>query len=247
MSGSSSRIRKVAELDLKLAQRPWAFADDRAEEILAHWRRRQEAQPSLFDGRVLLMGSHEFLARADGATILRGEYFETDFRNFLAWRDFGFPGAPVCNGFSMAALQSADDAYLLGEMAGHTANGGSIYFAAGTPDPSDIFEGRVDLRASVVRELEEETGLQPGDVALAEDWIVVDAPPRIACLKLVKAPQKADALKTRIETYLASETKPELTRMHIARSTADIDDKRMPQFIVDFLRYAFAIPQRSVG
>jgi 8-oxo-dGTP pyrophosphatase MutT (NUDIX family) len=240
-----SRIREVAELDLKLAQRPWPFAEERADEILAHWRRRQAAQPSLFDGRVLLMGSHEFVARADGATILRGDYFETDFRNFLAWRDFGFPGDTVCNGFSMAALQSSDGAYFLGEMADHTANVGSIYFAAGTPDPNDVFDGRVDLRASVVRELQEETGLAASEVALAENWIVVEAPPRIACMKPLTVALDSEALLTKIESYLASETKPELARIHIARSTADIDVEHMPQFIVDFLRDAFA--QRSVG
>jgi hypothetical protein len=242
-----SRIRNVAELDLVLAQRSWAFAEERAEEIDAFWRRRHAAQPNLFDGRVLLMGSHGFAARADGATVLHGEYFETNYRNFLAWRDFGFPDSAVCNGFSMAALQSSDGAYILGEMSEHTANGGLIYFAAGTPDPSDLFDGRVDLNASIVRELEEETGLTPGEVSFADDWIVVEAQPRIACLKPVTVPLNAAMVKAKIESYLASETKPELARVHIARSTEDIDDKRMPRFIVDFLSYAFASPQRSVG
>jgi hypothetical protein len=242
-----TRIRKVAELDLTLAQRPWAFAEERAEEIHDFWRKRQAAQPSLFDGRILLMRSHDFVAGADGATILRGEYFETNYRNFLAWRDFGFPDRAVCNGFSMAALRSSDGAYVLGEMSEHTANSGLIYFAAGTPDPSDVFDGRVDLNASIVRELEEETGLRPSEVSFAQDWIVVEAQPRIACLKPVTVPLNADALKAKIEAYLASETKPELVRVHIARSIADIDGKRMPRFIVDFLRDAFAAPQRSVG
>jgi 8-oxo-dGTP pyrophosphatase MutT (NUDIX family) len=239
MSGEESCILEVAELDLRLVPRAWPFAEERAKEIRAHWRARKAVQPSLFDGRVLLMGSHEFVACGDGTRVFRGEYFETDFKAFLAWRDFGFPDKAVCNGFSMAALQSADGAYLLGEMAGHTASAGAIYFAAGTPDRSDVFDGRIDLRASVIRELEEETGLKPSEVAVAVDWIVVDAPPRIACLKRVTVDQSAEALKTRIEAFLASEAKPELTRMHIARSPADIDEKRMPRFIVDFLRQRF--------
>jgi hypothetical protein len=45
----------------------------------------------------------------------------------------------------MAALRGADGAFLLGEMAPHTTNGGQIYFLAGTPDPSDVFDGKVDL------------------------------------------------------------------------------------------------------
>ena len=54
----------------------------------------------------------------------------------LAWRDFGFPDANIANGFSMAALLSADGAFDLGEMAPHTANAGAIYFPSGTPDAS---------------------------------------------------------------------------------------------------------------
>jgi 8-oxo-dGTP pyrophosphatase MutT (NUDIX family) len=239
MSGERGRILRVAELDLKLRQRAWAFAEERADDILRHWRKRQAERPSLFDGRVLLMGAHEFVTREDGATILRGEYFETDFKAFLAWRDFGFPDPAVCNGFSMAALQASDGAYLLGEMSDHTANAGAIYFAAGTPDPSDVFEGRVDLRASVVRELEEETGLSAHDLVIADDWIVVDDAPRIACMKPVQAAEDAETLTARIGAYLASEERPELARVHIVRSPADIDEKRMARFTVDFLRYAF--------
>ncbi len=238
MSGGS-RILSVAELDLKLRRRAWPFAGERADDILAHWRRRQAERPSLFDGRVLLMGAHEFVMREDGATILRGEYFETDFKAFLAWRDFGFPDNSVCNGFSMAALQASDGAYLLGEMSEHPPNAGAIYFAAGTPDPSDVFDGRVDLLASVVRELEEETGLRARDLVVADDWIVVDAAPRIACLKPVRAAEDAETLKARIEAHLASEERAELAGVHIVRSPADIDETRMARFNVDFLRHAF--------
>ncbi len=245
MSGEQSRILKVAALDLKLRPRAWAFAEERAADILDHWRKRRAERPNLFDGRVLLMGGYEFVRRADGATILRGDYFETDFKAFLAWRDFGFPDRSVANGFSMAALQSADGVYLLGEMAHHTANGGAIYFAAGTPDPSDVFDGRVDLRASVVRELEEETGLKASDLTIADDWTVVEAPPLVACMKLVTAADDAETVKARIEAYLAGEERPELERVHIARSPADIEGKRMARFMSDFLRYAFGERQAT--
>ena len=242
---SQSRILEVAELDLRLVHFEWSFARDRAAEIEAHWKGRRAKLPSLFNGRVLLMASHEFATRADGALVLRGDYFEADFAAFLAWRDFGFPGEAVCNGFAMAALQSSDGAFLLGEMAAHTANGGAIYFAAGTPDRQDVFGERVDLAASVTRELEEETGISAAKTTSEASWIVVHAPPRVACTKIMRLDIPAEAAKARIEAFLARDSHAELSRMHIARRAGDLDPARTPDFIKDFLNYAFA--QRPVG
>ena len=238
MSETAARIFEVTELDLAYEPAPWAFAESRADEIAAHWAKRKQMLPHLFDGRVLLLGRHEFSTRSDGATILRGGYFETDFKAFLAWRDFGFPDAHVCNCFSMAALQSADGAFILGEMGPHTANAGMVYFASGTPDRNDIFGERVDLAASVRRELQEETGISPEEVAMAAGWTVVYAPPRIACLKITRSLDQAQDIKRRVEAFLADDPKPELSRMHIVRRNEDIGAIDCPRFVVDFLNYA---------
>ncbi|WP_158814294.1 NUDIX hydrolase [Methylocapsa sp. S129] len=240
MSEADARIFEVTELDLAYEPAPWAFAQSQADQIAAHWAQRKAALPLMFDGRVLLLGRHEFAKRNDGATILRGAYFETDFKAFLAWRDFGFPDAAVCNCFSMAALQSSDGAFLLGEMAAHTANAGSVYFAAGTPDPSDIFGDRVDLAASVRRELQEETGISPDEVAMGPEWTIVYAPPRIACMKIMRVAATAQSIKTRVDSFLADDLNAELRRMHIVRRAPDIETINCPRFIADFLRYALA-------
>jgi 8-oxo-dGTP pyrophosphatase MutT (NUDIX family) len=242
---SGSRILAVAELDLHLAPYDWPFAADRAGEIKSHWEERWKAQPSLFNGRILLMSRHGFETRADGKIVLRGVYFETDFAAFLAWRDFGFPGAEVCNGFSMAALRGSDGAFLLGEMASHTANAGAIYFAAGTPDRQDVFGDRVDLLASLTRELEEETGVAARETTYDASWIVVHAPPRIACMKIMQLAVPAAAAKARIEDFLAHQPEAELAAIHKIGKIDDLGLARMPQFVRDFLAYALA--QRSVG
>jgi 8-oxo-dGTP pyrophosphatase MutT (NUDIX family) len=70
----------------------------------------------------------------------------------------------------MAALRGSDGAFLLGEMAHHTINAGQIYFPAGTPDPTDVFGGRVDLEASARRELLEETGVDASQAAIEGGW-----------------------------------------------------------------------------
>jgi 8-oxo-dGTP pyrophosphatase MutT (NUDIX family) len=238
MSETAARILELAELDLAYEPAPWAFAESRADEIAAHWALRKQTLPHLFDGRVLLLGRHEFATRGDGAAMLRGAYFETDFKAFLAWRDFGFPDARVCNCFSMAALQSADGAFVLGEMGPQTANAGMVYFASGTPDRSDIFGEKVDLAASVRRELQEETGISPDEVAMAAGWTIVYAPPRIACLKITRSPDKAQDIKKRVDSFLADDPNPELSRMHIVRRKQDIAALNCPRFIVDFLDHA---------
>jgi 8-oxo-dGTP pyrophosphatase MutT (NUDIX family) len=237
---TGSRIYEVAELDFRLEPREWRFARERADEIRAHWEERRAARPSLFNGRILLLGRHAFEPREDGALVLRGGYFETGFADFLAWRDFGFPGGEVCNGFSMAALRSSDGAFLLGEMSAHTANAGAIYFAAGTPDRQDVFGDRVDLAASVTRELEEETGISASETTYGPCWIVVHAPPRVACMKIMRLAITAEEAKARIDGFLAKDPKPELSRMHIARGPDDLDPARALPFVRDFLTYAFA-------
>ena len=236
---SASRILSLDALDLAFAPRPWPFAEMEAARIADHWRARVARQPRLYNGRVLLLGPHAIGAGRQGMT-LSGEYFEADFAAFLAWRDFGFPDATVTNAFSMAALVAADGAFLLGEMAAHTVNAGATYFPAGTPDPNDVFDGKVDLAASALRELGEETGIAPDEVASEPGWTVVYAPPRIACLKITRLSDPAEAVKARVEAFLAADPQAELAAMRVVRGPADIDRARAPRFIVDFLDFAFA-------
>jgi 8-oxo-dGTP pyrophosphatase MutT (NUDIX family) len=240
-----AHILEVGELDLAFEPWPWEFAERQAAAIAAHWGRLTKAKPSLFNGRVLLLGHRLIEAGSDGLLKLSGVFFETDYADFLAWTAFGHPGAPVENCFAMAALQSDDGAFLLGEMAHHTYSAGQVYFPAGTPDPNYVFDGKVDLEASARRELLEETGLLAGETNMAPDWTVVITPQRVACMKLMTFPLPAGRLKARIEAFLARDPLAEFSRMHIVRDPQDIDEARVPIFVAEYLRYAFA--HRSVG
>ena len=232
----------VAELEFNLTNFDWPFVRERAGEITQNWARRCAALPQLFDGRVLLTHRHAYERRADGTLRLSGEFFETAYSNFLSWRDFGSPGGGVHNVFSMAALQSADGAFLLGEMGAHTANAGQIYFAAGTPDLQDVFGDRVDLLASVKRELEEETGVSPSETEIDPAWIVVDSPPGTACMKILRSPLTATALQVRIHEFLARDQQPELARMHVVRTQTDLDGLRVSHFVGKFLAHMWERP-----
>jgi 8-oxo-dGTP pyrophosphatase MutT (NUDIX family) len=240
-----ARLLEVAKLDLAFEPSRWSFAERRAASIAAHWARVSKTKPALFNGRVLLLGRRAIETRPDGALELRGAFFATDYADFLACLEFGHPGEPVDNCFSMAALRGADGAFLLGEMAPHTYSAGQIYFPAGTPDPTDVFDGRVDLDASVRRELLEETGLKAGEVVIAPGWTLVFASPRIACMKLMTLTVPAARAKARIDAFLARDPHAEFSRIHIVRDPRDIDEMQVPIFVAAYLRDAFA--QRSVG
>ncbi len=214
-------VVEIAAVDLDYAPQPWAFAIDRADEIAAHWREALRRKPKMFNGRVLLM--HRGAVECDaGRSVFRGAYLETDFAAFLAWRDSGLPPAGVRNGFGMAALCAADGAYILGEMASHTANAGRIYFASGTPDPTDIRGGKVDIEGSVRRELAEETGLDPATLVVEPGMKVVMDDTRVGFMKRVYSPEPAEVLAERINAFLAGDPEAELARVHVVRRVADI-------------------------
>ena len=235
MSGAA-QIFRVAEIDARVTPFDWDFARERADEIATHWRKAVAQKPAMFDGRVLLGHTIEHLPENGG--ILRSRYFETAFSAFLAYRDFDFPGH-VFNGFAMAALRSADGAFLLGEMGAHTASAGMSYFPAGTPDRNDINGDRVDLAGSVSRELREETGLEIDDCAIDSTWTIVQLGGRVACMRPVRVKESADAIVARVDEFLARDVEPELAGIRIVRDMRDLDRLRVPEFTRVYLEHEF--------
>lgn len=236
MTNSATRVEEVADIVYTLEPMPWNFATEHAAAIDAHWRTCITANPRFFNGRVLLM--HRFaLSQRDGRQILEGACLEAEYKNFLAWRDFGFPDRSVWNCFAMPALRSADGAFILGEMAPFTASPGRIYFPAGTPEPSDVKDGVVDLEGNILRELEEETGIGAADVTRLPGWTLVFAGARVACMKILQSPLSAAAILDRVAAFLSREKDPELTRVVAVFSTDDLDPRRMPDFTLAHLRH----------
>ena len=213
----------------------WSFARDRAAEIEEIWVRETAARPRTFDGPVLI----QHRGKVEGR-VFRAGYSTTSYKPFLAWQRLGNPAPYVRNGFAMAALRAADGAFLLGEMAEHTANAGRIYFAAGTPDPGDIVDGRVDLAGSVTRELGEETGLRLDEVVIGQGWRAVVMLTRVAFMRPVTLPLPAKEARMLILDRMRETGADELSDIRIVRGEADLDTARMPPFQVAFLRHAFA-------
>ncbi len=80
-------------------------------------------------------------------------------------------------------------------MGAHTMNAGKIYFPGGTPDLNDVDGDRVDLEASVRREVEEETGLAPAEFEIDPGWHCIPAGPMIALLKPMRSRETAAQLR----------------------------------------------------
>jgi 8-oxo-dGTP pyrophosphatase MutT (NUDIX family) len=233
-------VTPVTSIEARLLHTDWPWAHDNRKRIEAHWRALTAANPALYKGRVLIRRAQTLV---DGRLSLG--YIETDYASFISFRDFGFPDPTSGNSFAMAALRASDGAYILGQMAGHTANPGKVYFPAGTPDPGDVLpDGTVDLAGSVLRELEEETGLTAGDVEVTGNWDVVFAGGRTAMMREVRVPMSAEELRSRIRAFLATEARPELSDVRIVRGIGDIDAEAMPLFMQGFLRFALARDQR---
>jgi hypothetical protein len=222
-------IHRVTTLDLPLAPWSWPFAQQRRAEIDAHFARIQREKPEIWNGRVLLGRNPVFTEDRFTAS-----YFETDFASFLAWRDGGFADKSVFNGFGMGALRGSDGAFVLGEMASHTANAGRIYFPSGTPDRDDIANGAVDLAGSVAREVAEETGLAPADYQADATWHCVILGASVAIIRLLHVDMPGEGVRARIEKNLARQSQPELCAIHLVRDVSDFT-AAMPPFVTAFL------------
>ena len=223
----------VERLDLRLTPKRWNFAEEQRAEIGAFFEAAQHDNPALWNGRVLLMHRQRV---ADG--VFSGDYLETDYASFAAWKAWGQPKAGIHDCFGAAAVVSADNAVLLGVMGPQTFNAGRVYFPCGTPDPDDIVDGRVDLAASIARELKEETGCAVADFDAAPGWTTVVDGGLIAQVRTLRAAETAAALRERIRAHLAQERTPELSDIRIVRGLGDVD-AAMPRFVVTFLAHHF--------
>jgi hypothetical protein len=229
-------VTPISEIDARRIDEDWPWVRENRVLVERHWDNLTRANPALYNGRVLVRRAQSLIGRR-----LTLRYVETDYASFITFRDHGFPDMTAGNGFAMAALKSEDGAYLLGRMAGHTANAGKIYFPAGTPEPKDVLsDGTVDLAGSVLRELIEETGLTEWDVELTDRWVATFAGARTAMMREVRVPGAAEAARERILAHLARERRPELLDIHIVRQPDDIDPAAMPPFMQAYLRFALA-------
>jgi len=240
MSVDRPPVRQSVELDaIEAVYEPfdWSVPRDHAAAIEANWQGETTKAPAIFNGTVLV----QHRSTIEGH-LFRAAYGPTSYKDFLGYMRLPIPESSVRNGFAMAALRTRDGAFLLGQMAANTANGGKIYFAAGTPDMGDVKDGRVDLAGSVLREMAEETGLRAEEVSVGKGWTCLIAEKRAAFMRDVYIDLPAHDARALMLERMKALHEQELADIIVVRAgDALLDDPRMPVFVSDYIRRWFAL------
>lgn len=217
-------LHDITDIRLRLRPGAWPWADNLRPRVEAHWAACLEANPHLWNGLVLgtiAPGEPGGISVEGG--VLTGEAVEGDFASFLAWRDWGFPEIGIRNLFGSALVMSSDGALVLGVMGATTANAGRIYPPGGSLEPADVdAQGKVDVVASIERELREETGLNAADAAMDGMMVAFDGP-RVSVGRVFRFSLPADDLVSTIMAELDRQEERELERVVAFRSRAELD------------------------
>jgi 8-oxo-dGTP pyrophosphatase MutT (NUDIX family) len=229
----AATVQRVATAEAHVRDRPWAFAEQTAAAIDAHWQRRTAEQPKLFNGDVLMVEAWSVTQGRFHATC-----FQTDFKSFLYWREHDAPDRTVFDFCPTGALHSAEGWLILGRASPAMSNAGQIYPFCGSLHAGDDRCGSIDLDGAMLREIEEETGLAFGRADLGEA-LLIDTGPVITLLRPIADARPALEIVRGIEQFLAQSPEPELSGAVIVEGVQDIDEALMPPFVSAYIRHAF--------
>lgn len=218
-------ILPVEAIDVRLAREPHPFELEHATEIEANWQREIAANPALFDGEVVLLSTLTF---RDGH--LFGVCHPVRYATFMHWRNNrDVPG--TAHAFAHAMLVAGDGTLVAIRMAAHTVNAGRVYFAAGSFEPSDFFDGVVDVDYNMTREVREETGLDLGAAVREKYCHVLATRTGTVIFRRYQIKQRADEIAALIEAHIAREAEPEIVGPVFIRDAGDLPDGLMPHML----------------
>lgn len=215
-------IFPITDVDVRLLDEASPFEIGNREAIAKNWEREVAANPALFNGKVVLL---ESLAYREGK--VTGRCHAVSYSTFMYWRRNGdISAAGHC--FAHAMLVSADNALIAVRMGPHTVNAGQVYFAAGSFEPGDFRDGRVDLHYNMSREVAEETGLDISNAGRASTFLGYSAANRTALFRRYDLRETADDIAERIHAFVAAEADPEITGPVIIRGADDLPEDLPP-------------------
>lgn len=218
----SNLIVPVDVVDVRLDPEPHPFETANAAAIEENWRAETRANPSLFDGTVVLLSRLAY-----DAGRFEGRCHAVRYATFMHWRR---ERANTAAGhvFAHAMLVSRDNALVAIRMAANTVNAGRIYFAAGSFEPVDFADGAADVDFNMIREVAEETGLDISSVRRGVRYYALSTERGTVLFRRYFLDENADQIARRIEVFVAGEMDPEISGPVIIRSADDLPDGLMP-------------------
>ncbi|TIT66632.1 MAG: hypothetical protein E5W90_11920 [Mesorhizobium sp.] len=215
-------ILPVDAIDVRLDPGPHPFAVDNAEAIAKNWQSEIAANPALFDGTVVLLSE---LAYRDRGLI--GRCHAINYSTFMLWRKRR-ENSGAEHAYGHAMLVAGDNALVAIRMGRHTVGAGSVYFAAGSFEPTDFRDGLVDVDFNMIREVREETGLDLSDARRGVRWHALSTTSGTVIFRRYHVDEAADEIASRIRAFVASEADPEIEGPVIIRHAGDLPDGLSP-------------------
>lgn len=242
------QVRYVDTCTLIVTRDVWPFAVAHAAEIDAFWQRRTAENAALFNGRIFMLSRFEL-----ENCCFMGWLIPVDFASFLYWKESGTPDRSIFDVFGSALIRADDGAILLGRQRAGNINAGLVYLPGGFIDPRDIdTDGHVDIAASVLREVQEETGLGGRQLAVRDGFLITTIGQQISIAVEVVGDGNAAVLQRRIRDALAADVEPELDDIVTVREWADVAALPVPEYAQVLLAHLFgahlpnAVEQRDL-
>ena len=238
MTEAGPRVIAVEQCDLIVTQERWPFAERNGAAIDAHWMRRAAENPTYFNGSI-----HILCEFAIEGGRFSGRLLRTDFKSFLYWRETGEPDRSVFDAFGSALIRSRDGAIVLGRQRAGNINAGLSYLPGGFIDVRDVdAAGGVDIRASVLREVAEETGLGPADLTADPGYVITVSKQQISIAVAITAHDEAATLAARIRQHISRDPFSELEDVAIVRTEQDLDMLATPAYARALLGTLLSLP-----
>ncbi|RWX78412.1 NUDIX hydrolase [Neorhizobium lilium] len=198
------------EIRLLAGDHPFYLAERDA--IAENWTQEVEANPALFNGRMLLQAR---LGLNEGRLFSEG--YEISFSTFLWWRKQAERRGGV-HIYAYPVLETSDGALIAIRMGSHTANAGMVYFACGSFEPEDVIGGFCDPNHNMRREVLEETGLDLQDTQVEAGYHVAHFRRAVTLFRVYRFDLTAEEICTRIEAHMQVAEDKEIAGPVVIRS-----------------------------
>jgi 8-oxo-dGTP pyrophosphatase MutT (NUDIX family) len=229
-------VTKLSSCALRVSSARWSFAHENAEAINAHWAEAMRSNPNYFNGVVYLVDD---VAISDGA--LRASLLRTEFKSYLYWRANGFPPAGVLDGFGSALIRSEDGHIMLGRQRAGNVNGGQAYAPAGFIDGQDVdAEGLIHIERSALREVAEETGIDPGAIAKDDGFYLTRSGPQLSMAVPLRARMPTAEFVSRALQHIRASPNSELDAIIPVAGLQDVENLPVPRYMRVLLDAIFA-------